>query len=210
MKLGFNTKGKTTTSVLVGKLSNSIASTSRIFKYYNKSYSDLNTLFNHIFYNLSIQNQPQPEPQIFTPYHILNNNELSISELENNNNTQIVPVISSKSLKAPQTILTGPFTPSQIKAVYSINPISPIKGIRPVIITIITAFNNPYLVNDVKAFGTNSSKQAEQRAGSPNTEPEAKAKTTQQGEKRAGSSKNRSKKQTRKHKRHLSNQNKNH
>ena len=156
MKLGFNTNEKTTTSVLVGRLGNSIASTSRIFKYYNKKYLDLNISFNHIFNNLGIPSI-QPQSQIFTPYHILNNNQLSINEipneLQNSNITPINPINSNKLLKAIKPILTGPFSPSQIKTAYSINSITPLKGIRPVIITIITAFNNPYLVNDVKAFG---------------------------------------------------------
>lgn len=151
MKLSFNTtgnnqtNGRTTRSILLGKLRNTLASTSRKFKFCNTNSPDLNVTFNCVFnglYNPSnIDN--------FVNYHILNDNEISIDILIEDNleedSTGIIPL--------NKAILFGPFTPSQIKKAYSINTIIPMNNIRRPIVTIISAYNNPYLVRDVTRFG---------------------------------------------------------
>ena len=60
MKLGFNTSGnnqtsqRTTAAVNLGKLRNTMASTSRKFKYCNINSPDLNYTFNCVFNNNTI------------------------------------------------------------------------------------------------------------------------------------------------------------
>jgi subtilase family serine protease len=150
MKLGFNTSGnnqtngRITQSVLMGKLRNTIASTSRKFKYCNSNSPDLNVTFDCVFNELY-----QPNNQWFEPYHILNGEEIPLdiieSEQNQENDDSVIPLTKS--------ILRGPFNPSQIRTVYSVPTILPSPGIRRPIVTIISAFNNPYLINDVRTFG---------------------------------------------------------
>jgi len=144
MKLGFNTtgniqtSGRTTPTVFLGKLRNTVASTTRKFKYCNKQSPDLNMTFNCVFNGL-YQPIDQPIDQSFDTYHILNG-EVPLEE--DNNNTY-----STKAL------VSGPFTPSQLRTAYSVPTILPNNSVRRPIVTIISAFRNPYLINDVKTFG---------------------------------------------------------
>ena len=150
MKLSFNTSGnnqtngRSTRSVLMGKLRNTIASTSRKFKYCNSNSPDLNVTFDCVFNGLY-----QPNNQWFEPYHILNGVEIPLdiieSEQNQENDDSVIPLTKS--------ILRGPFNPSQIRTAYSVPTILPSPGIRRPIVTIISAFDNPYLINDVRTFG---------------------------------------------------------
>jgi len=141
MKLGFNTTGnnqtdkRITKSILLGKLRNTVASTTRKFKFCNQTSSDLNVTFNCVFNGLSHVNE------VFSPYCILNQ-ELPYEILDN------------KNTQTTKSTISGPFRPENIKIAYSINNIIPINNVRKSIVTIISAYNNPYLLNDVKKFGT--------------------------------------------------------
>lgn len=128
------TYGRTTSAVLVGNLRNTAASTTRKFKFCNRNSPDLNVTFNCVFnglYNKPVINNYFENS--FTTFHILNG-EVPTDKLR------------SKSIN-------GPFSPQQIKNAYSISNIIPLPGIRRPIVTIITAFNNPYLRSDVNKFG---------------------------------------------------------
>ena len=158
MKMGFNTtgnnqsSGRTTPAVLVGRLRNTVASTSRKFKYCNIGSPDLNSTFNCVFNGLYKPINQSFEPyhiQSFEPYHILNGDEITLdiieSEQNQESNDSVIPLTKS--------ILRGPFNPSQIRTAYSVPTILPSPGIRRPIVTVISAFNNPYLINDVRTFG---------------------------------------------------------
>ena len=144
MTLGFNTHGNNQTSgrnsaaVLSGKLRNTIGSTTHVFKYCNRQPYSMN-LFN-TFYETN---------NTFEPYHILNGEGMSLDKLqmEESEDDSETTTIKTKSF------LMGFFTPKQIRTVYSVPSIAPLSRIRRPIVTIITAFSNPYLVNDVKTFG---------------------------------------------------------
>ena len=148
MKLGFNTSGniqtigRTTPAVLLGKLRNTVASTTRKFKYCNHDSPDLNLTFNCVFNGLY-----QQVNQYFEPYHILNEQEIPLETIESQENQKTDNMTSSKS-----SVLMGPFTPSQIRKCYNVPTILPANGIRRPIVTIITAFRNPYLMNDMRTF----------------------------------------------------------
>jgi subtilase family serine protease len=125
--------------VSLGKLRNTIGSITRKFKFCNNN-SYNNSAIDCVFdkkYNISIYHPN------FETYHILNDISINIDDIENNNeeNTNF------------KSISTGPFTPTQIKKAYSVYNILPTTRIRRAIVTIITAFNNPYLVRDVIKFG---------------------------------------------------------
>ena len=143
MKLGFNTTGnnqtnnRTTQAVCLGNLRNTIASTTRKFKFCNRNSPDLNMTFKCVFntnksgdFNwLSMQT-----------YHIVND-----LEYEENTDALFEPNIIVKAVI--------PFTPAQIKKAYSINTIVPLNSARKSIITIISAYSCPNLLNDVTKFG---------------------------------------------------------
>lgn len=157
MTLGFNTSAnnqtnrRLTQSVLLGKLRNTVASTTRKFKYCNKSSSDLNMSFNCVFNGMY-----QPLNDTFDPYHILNETEISLDFDDNQALDDIIDddnVDGEVTNKRIRTILRGPFNPSQIRHAYSVPAILPISGTRRPIVTVISAFNNPYLLNDVRTFG---------------------------------------------------------
>jgi subtilase family serine protease len=143
MTLGFNTTGnsqtdyRTTKAISLGKLRNTIASTTRKFKSCNRNSSDLNVTFNCVFNGT---NNPIIEEPIFNTYHTIN------------------PYLSPEAAFLPDastnTVLSGPYSPLQIKSAYSINSATPLNGARNTIITIIAAYYNPYLVSDVAKFGT--------------------------------------------------------
>lgn len=155
MNLRFHTSGnlqtneRTTNSVLLGKLRNTIGSTSRKFKFYNTNSPDLNYTFNCVF-----NGKYEPGMIHFENYHILNSKEIPIEnitdeisdEVSDENNFLIKTIL-------PKSIFKGPFTPNQIKTAYSVNNIIPLKNIRRPIVTIIAAFNNPYLARDIAGFG---------------------------------------------------------
>lgn len=132
------TSGRTTTSVLLGKLQNTPGSTSRKFKFCNANSSDLNITFNCVFNKLDYNST-------FDNYHILNPQEISIEDINDE-----LPTEESTGSKS---ILYGPFTPNQIKQAYSINNIIPLKNIRTPIVTIVAAFANPHLARDIAGFG---------------------------------------------------------
>ena len=147
MTLGFNTTGnnqtnrRITNSVILGKLRNTLASTTRKFKYCNRNSTDLNVTFNCVFNGIK-------DPLVdysFETYHILNSQEIPIENI-----TDELPEIDGVAIKS---ILTGPFTPAQIKKAYSINNIIPLVNKRRPIVTIIAAYNNPYLARDIATFG---------------------------------------------------------
>ena len=171
MKLGFNTSGnsqtnnRTTLAISLGKLRNTTASTTRKFKYCNARSPDLNVTFNCVF-----NENPTIEDQYFNTYHILTEYIPPLDEnipaddtilqeddtiLQEDDTIPLDENIPMLRSFAPQAniISSGPFSPSQIKKAYSITNVSPLNGARKPIITIITAFYNPYLVNDVTAFG---------------------------------------------------------
>jgi subtilase family serine protease len=148
MKLGFNTSGnnqtsrRTTNAVLIGNLRNTVASTTRKFKYCNKKSSDLNVTFDCVFNGYNPENINTNEFEI---YHILNSEEIPIED--------IVDELPEENEILTKSILRGPFTPNQIKKAYSINNIIPLTNIRRPIVTIVAAYNNPYLPRDIDAFG---------------------------------------------------------
>ena len=156
MQLGFNTfrnnqtSGRVTSAVLVGNLRNTIASTTRKFKFCNSNSPDLNITFNCVFNGLYNPNITQNDTT-FSLYHILNHEEIPIEFIENENNND--NQTGNKIMPLTKALNLGPFNPSQIKSVYSIPSLIPLAGIRRPIITIITAFINPYLINDVNKFG---------------------------------------------------------
>jgi hypothetical protein len=75
MKLGFNTSGnlqttnRTTNSVVLGKLRNTIASTTRKFKYCNARSPDLNVTFKCVFNGVE---RPILEKEYANTYHVFN------------------------------------------------------------------------------------------------------------------------------------------
>jgi len=139
MTFAFNTSGNSQTTgrtkyaVSLGKLRNTIASTTRTFNYANRTSPNLNTTFNYLF------NMPNADPIIF-------NNYLTISPFYEKN------IITPNAI-TPNYVSSGPYTPSQIKGAYSVTNVTPISGKRAAIITIIVAYYNPYLVGDVVKFG---------------------------------------------------------
>lgn len=157
MNLGLNTTGnnqtynRTTRSVLLGKLRNTIGSTSRKFKYCNMNSPDLNVTFNCVFNGLY---KPYIDTNFdtFQTYHILNLEEISLENI-----IEKTPLDESSEennrVRSKEITLNGPFTPSQIKTAYSIKNIVPLKNIRRPIVTIIAAYNNPYLKRDIEKFG---------------------------------------------------------
>lgn len=153
MKLGFNTTGnlqtsrRNTTSVLVGNLRNTLASTSRKFKYCNSNSPDLNVTFECVFngpINISTFESPI-NISTFENYHILNSYEIPIEDIVDESTTEDGIGLRSISF--------GPFRPNQIRTAYSINNIIPLRNIRRPIVTIIAAFSNPYLARDIARFG---------------------------------------------------------
>jgi subtilase family serine protease len=161
MTLGFNTTGnsqttnRTTNAISLGKLRNTLASTTRKFKYCNSNSPDLNFTFKCVFNGVT---KPTFGEEYANTYHILNED---LGPVEDNVIEEIIPEdtqqdenLSKDILFRANLISSGPFSPSQIKKAYSINNILPLPGIRKPIITIITAFNNPYLVRDVTRFGS--------------------------------------------------------
>jgi subtilase family serine protease len=157
MKLGFNTSGnnqtsnRITSSVLLGKLRNTVGSTSRKFKYCNTNSPDLNVTFECVFNGLYNPSISTPTISTFETYHILNSEEIPLENI-----TEEIPLEESSEENNDvrfKSILFGPFTPTQIKKAYSINNIIPLKNIRRPIVTIIGAYTNPYLVKDIAAFG---------------------------------------------------------
>lgn len=148
MKLGFNTSGnnqssgRITNAVLLGNLRNTVASTTRKFKYCNQNSTNLNYTFNCVFNGYDPENN---NLDYFDEYHILNYEQISIED--------IVDELPEENGILKKSIITGPFTPSQIKKAYSINNVIPLTNIRRPIVTIIAAFNNPYLARDISAFG---------------------------------------------------------
>jgi subtilase family serine protease len=135
-------------SLFLGKMGNSIASTSRIFKHCNKNSNDLNSTYNCVFNRQNQQNSESHfnENDAVEIHSILDPTPISIDDIKDDlpeENEEI----SSK------TILTGPFTPTQIKKAYSIPNILPSTNIRRSIVTIIAAFNNQFLARDITAFG---------------------------------------------------------
>jgi subtilase family serine protease len=144
MKLAFNslrnnqTNNRITDAGVLGKLRNTSGSITRKFKFCNNNSNDLNSTFNCVFNQLNNNSNIQ-----FKTYHILHDisNNLDLDfDAQNQNN---------KNLNA----FSGPFTPLQIKKAYSIDSILPAIGTRRTIVTIITAYNNPYLIRDVTKFG---------------------------------------------------------
>ena len=147
MKLGYNARVNDVRSkqsmniVFLGNLKNTLASTTRIFKYCNQNSPDINTTFNCVFNqhpNLSINGD-------FQHYHIYDGTEIPFDSLSNE-----TPYISTAK---KSSITNGPFTPQQIKSAYSINNILPLPGLRRPIVTVIGAYRNPYLARDVAKFG---------------------------------------------------------
>jgi subtilase family serine protease len=139
MKLGFNSKGhnqtsqRTTNSVLLGNVRNTLASTTRIFKFFNKNSPDLNFTFDSVFNHF----HKPPINDDFDHYHIFDGIEIPFDD----------------SFLPKSSIVTKPYTPQQIKSAYSINNIIPLPGIRRPIVTVIGAYNNPYLARDITKFG---------------------------------------------------------
>lgn len=165
MKLGFHTAGNTQTnlrtaqSVLLGKMRNTPASITRKFKFCNATSPDLDSALNCVFNGPFV-----PVTTTFEPYHILNEQEYSLDWLENQEKeTEIIlqekdNTVTFNEKRIPRlymnkSILKGPFTPSQIKQAYSVPTVLPLPRVRRPIITIITAFRNPFLVRDVATFG---------------------------------------------------------
>ena len=137
-----NSKCNTTYASSLGNLRNTVASTTRIFKYCNNDSPDLNITLGCVF------NKQEPEninSTFIESHHILNTEKISLEDISNESEAE--SNISTKS------IIRGPFTPNQIKKAYSINNIVPLSGIRRPIVTIIAAFNNPFLQRDIKSFG---------------------------------------------------------
>lgn len=144
MKLGFNTNisnqtsGRTTAAVLLGKMQNTAGSTSRKFKFCNANSPDLNVTFGCVF------NGPI-DTGSFEIYHILNSDSISIDDIVDES-----PTDDEQNTKS---ISYGPFRPNQIRTAYSIDNIIPLRNVRRPIVTIIAAFNNPYLARDISTFG---------------------------------------------------------
>lgn len=130
----FNASGTNQTNFMLGKLRNTIGSTSRKFKFCNNNSPDLNYTFNCVFNNANIYN--------FNSYHILNDSELLLEDTENVN--------ADKDYISKATSY-GPYTPAQIKTAYSIPEIIP--SDRSVIVTVISAYANPYLSGDIAKYG---------------------------------------------------------
>lgn len=148
MKLGFNASGnnqtyrRTSTAVFLGNLRNTVASTTRKFKYCNKTSSDLNVTFDCVFDGYQPENFNTNE---FEVYHILNYEAIHIED--------IVDELPEENEIITKSVLRGPFTPTQIKKAYSINNIIPLTNTRRPIVTIVAAYNNPYLPRDIDGFG---------------------------------------------------------
>ncbi len=148
MKLGVNMLGnnhsnrRITNSVLLGNLRNTIASTTRKFKYCNKNSPNLNGTFDCVFDGTKPENI---NLGVFEVYHILNYQEIKLED--------IIDELPEESNISTKSIVTGPFTPNQIKKAYSISNIIPLSGVRRPIVTVIAAYNNPYLPRDIAAFG---------------------------------------------------------
>lgn len=144
MNLAFNTSGntqtsgRTTRSVLLGKLKNTPGSTTRTFKSCKENSIGLNLNLNSFFKG------SQESYIYFENYCILDPEPILLDNIK-----EELPEDSS----GKKTILYGPFTPAQIKNAYSISNIIPLKNIRRPIVTIIAAFNNPYLKRDIEKFG---------------------------------------------------------
>ena len=140
MKLGFCTTGnsqttrRTTQAVCLGKLRNTIGSTTRKFKFCNKNSPNLNATFNCVF---NINKPNKFNGLSMKTYHI-------IEYLEDN---------ETKDKHANIDKISIPFTPTQIKTAYSISNILPANGIRKSIVTIISAYTAPNLISDVAKFG---------------------------------------------------------
>ena len=125
----------------LGKLRNTIGSNTRIFKYCNRAKCFFNINNNNENANNITDNYTN-----FQSYHILNSDELLFENIES--------TLENGPDKTKSLMFNNiPFTPLQIKKTYKINTISPFIGIRRPIVTIISAFNNPYLRNDVNKFG---------------------------------------------------------
>jgi len=174
MTLGFNTKGnlqtqyRTTKSVSLGKLRNTIASTTRKYKFCNRSSPDLNFTFKCVFNGTTTPIIKNPDIY-FKTYHILNayipdegnSSSPDITNQDVINNDVINDDVINEGFKnknfinpyATNPISSGPYNPSQIKSVYSIPTIQPKNGARNAIITIIAAYKNPYLESDIAKFG---------------------------------------------------------
>ncbi len=143
MKLGFNTTGnnqtsnRTTQAVCLGNLRNTMASTTRKFKFCNRNSPDLNMTFKCVFNTNKSYDFNGLTMQTF---HI-------VQDLEYEENTDVLfqPDITTKAII--------PFSPAQIKKAYSIDTIQPLNGARKPIITIISAYCCPNLLTDVTKFG---------------------------------------------------------
>ena len=162
MTLGFNTTGnsqtrdRTTNAISLGKLRNTLASTTRKFKFCNSNSPDLNFTFKCVFNGVT---KPSFGQEYANTYHILNED---LGYIDNTQEYITQEDITEEDLQSKDNlskqvknlVFSGPFSPSQIKKAYSINNILPSSGVRKSIITIIAAFNNPYLVRDVSRFGS--------------------------------------------------------
>lgn len=132
---------KNVSNIDLGNLRNTIGSLSRKYKNCNKNND---SAFNCIFDISNKNNDNDNGDNIeFTNYHILNDTEIDLELIQSDTN-------ENNNKKA---ISYGPYSPIKIKTAYNIKNILPLSGKRTPIITIISAFNNPYLVNDVKKFG---------------------------------------------------------
>jgi subtilase family serine protease len=169
MTLGFNTTGnsqttnRTTNAISLGKLRNTLASTTRKFKYCNSNSPDLNLTFKCVFNGVT---KPTFGEEYANIYHILGEDlgyidntqeyitqEYITEEDITEQDSQSKENLSKQVKQYKNLVFSGPFSPSQIKKAYSINNILPLPGVRKTIITIIAAFNNPYLTRDVSRFG---------------------------------------------------------
>jgi len=133
---------QTTSSFLLGNLRNSTASTSRKFKYCNHQSPSLDVTFQCVF-NTQLTKLSFPD---FNHYHILNPEEIPIS-LDDQDQ------IDDENFPKSKAIINGPFTPAHINSVYNVTRVPPAVRVRPVVITIVGAFSNPYLINDLRTFG---------------------------------------------------------
>jgi subtilase family serine protease len=124
----------------LGKLRNTVGSATRVFNFCSKNLTDIN----EIIECTGIQKQYVEIPT-FDIYHILNNIPLELEDIQTEEPGEGIPKLFKRV-----NIFSGPFIPSRIKTAYSISSIAPIN--RRVIITIIVAFYNPYLVRDVTNF----------------------------------------------------------
>lgn len=146
MKLGFSTNrnnqtsGRTTSSILLGKMRNTPGSTSRKFKYCNAKSPDLNNTFECVF-----NSSYTPYIDTFDNYHIINSVEIPIEDISNEEPTEYN--------NGSKSVSFGPFRPNQIRTAYSIANIIPLRNIRRPIVTIVAAFRNPYLPKDIQTFG---------------------------------------------------------